>query len=117
MSNDDEKPLDPQAAAFMAKVKRLMMIASVTTFLAVAAVLAVVGYRVYHWQGSAPQAEGEAVPHLPAGAKVLSTAVGDGRVVLTVENAGAIELFSFDAASLKPLGRVRLAPAPEVPRR
>lgn len=116
MSDDDEKPLDPQAAAFMAKVKRLMMIASLTTFLAVGAVLAVVGYRVYYWQGGAPQAGAEAV-HLPVGAKVLSTAVGDGRVVLTVENAGAIELLSFDAATLKPLGRVRLAPAPEVPRR
>jgi hypothetical protein len=117
MSDDDEKPLDPQAAAFMAKVKRLMMIASLTTFVAVGVVLAVIGYRVYHWQGSAPQAGADTAPHLPAGAKVLSTAVGDGRVVLTVENAGAIELLSFDATTLKPLGRVRLAPSPEAPRR
>ena len=48
---------------------------------------------------------------------MLSTAVGDGKVVLTVENAGAVELYSFDLGTLKPLSRVRLAPHPEVPRR
>ena len=29
---DDEKPLDPVAAAFMVKVRRLMMIATATTY-------------------------------------------------------------------------------------
>jgi hypothetical protein len=49
---------------------------------------------------------------LPAGAKVLSSAVGDGRIVLTVEVDGAIELRTFDLHTLKPLGRIRLAPQP-----
>jgi hypothetical protein len=49
---------------------------------------------------------------LPAGAKVLSTAAGDGRFVMTVEIGGAVELLSFDLATLKPLGRLRLAPQP-----
>jgi len=46
---------------------------------------------------------------LPAGTKVLSSAIGEGRVVLTVEVNGAIELLSFDLNTLKPVGRVRLA--------
>lgn len=114
--DDDEKPLDPQAAAFMVKVRRLMMIASATTFLVVAVVLGIIGYRVFHWQGSSGPAA-DVTATLPAGAKVLSTAVGDGRIVLTIDNAGTVELHSFDLNSLKPLGRVRLGPHPEVPRR
>jgi hypothetical protein len=104
-----EKPLDPEAAAAIARVRRLMMIASVTTFVAIGAVFAVIGYRVFHWQGSAPPPAPEN-SGLPAGAKVLSTAVGDGHIVLTVDIGGAIELRTFDLTTLKPLARVRLAP-------
>jgi hypothetical protein len=103
----DERMLNPEAEAAIAKVRRLMVIASVTTFLAVAAVLGVIGYRVFHLQGSPPPAL-DAAPALPAGAKVLSSAVGDGRVVLTVEVDGAIELRTYDLQTLKPLGRARL---------
>jgi hypothetical protein len=116
--SDPQEPIDPQAAAAIARVKRLMMIASLTTLVALGAVFAVIGYRVFHWQGSAPAPARGTVPAqaieaaLPAGAKVLSSAVGDGHVVLTVEASGAIELLSFDLQTLKPLGRVRLAPKP-----
>lgn len=96
-----------------------MMIASLTTLIALGAVFAVIGYRVFHWQGSAPASvpsgAGPAqtvAATLPAGAKVISSAVGDGHVVLTVEVAGAVELLSFDLQTLKPLARVRLAPTP-----
>lgn len=110
MSDADEKPLDPEQARFVAKVRRLMMIASLTTFLAVGVVLAVIGYRVSQWQGSAPAATPETAVALPAGAKVLSTAIGDGHLVVTVEVGGAVELLSFDLATLKLLARRRLAP-------
>jgi hypothetical protein len=108
---EDEKPLDPVAAAFMAKVRRLMLIATLTTFVAVAVVLGVIGYRIYKSGGSAP-ALSDAVAQLPAGTKVLSTAVGDGRIVLTVDIGGSLELRVFDLNSLKPIGRMRFAPAP-----
>jgi hypothetical protein len=113
----DDKPLDQEQAHFVGKVRRLMMIASATTFIALAVVIGVIGYRVFHWQGSAPQvAPGPPVPNmaatLPAGAKVLATAVGEGRIVLTVDIGGAVELRTFDLNTLKPLGRVRLAPGP-----
>jgi hypothetical protein len=107
----EEKPLDPEAERAIARVRRLMVIASTTTFLTVAAVLAVIGYRVSRMGESAlPPASDDATATLPAGAKVLSSAIGEGRIVLTVEVGGAIELHSFDLNTLKPLGRVRLAP-------
>ena len=109
MSDDDEKPLDPEAARVVAKVRRLMLIASLTTLIAVAAVVGAIGYRVFRTEGRAQPVPDIAVT-LPASANVLSSAVGDGRIVLTVEINGAIELLSFDLNTLKLLGRVRLAP-------
>ena len=87
-----------------------MMIASATTFIALAVVLAVIGYRLFHAGGKRAGGARELHAALPAGAKVLSTAVGEGRIVLTVEVDGAIELRSFDLDTLKPVGRVRLDP-------
>lgn len=111
MSGDDEKPLDPQAARIVANVRRLMMIASLTTFVAIAAVIGVIGYRVFGGEGRV-QPYPDVSATLPAGAKVLSSAIGDGRIVLTVEINGAIELVSFDLNTLKPVGRRKLAPTP-----
>ena len=108
MSDDNEKPLDPEAARVVARVRRLMVIATLTTFLAVAAVIAVIGYRVFRGEERV-QAVQSVSATLPAGTKVLSSAIGEGRLVLTVEVNGAIELYSFDLNTLKPLGRVRLA--------
>ena len=115
MSDDVEKPLDPEAARAVGQVRRLMLIATATTFVAVAVVIGVIGYRVFKAGGSAP-ANGlmlsDAVAQLPAGSRVVSTAVGDGRIVLTVDIAGSLELRIFDLNTLKPVGRMRFAPAP-----
>jgi hypothetical protein len=111
----DPSPVDPQQAAFIARVRRLMLLTLAGTFLAVAVVVMLIGYRLFRSGESAvsratPTAPVEAT--LPAGAKVLSSAVGDGHIVLTVEVNGAIELRSFDLKTLKPLGRLKLAPKP-----
>ena len=108
MSGDTEKPLDPEAAGLVAKVRRLMVVSTLTTFLAVAAVIAVIGYRVFKGEERVQVLQSVSAT-LPAGTKVLSSAIGEGRVVLTVEVNGAIELLSFDLNTLKPVGRVRLA--------
>jgi len=107
---NSEKPLDPEAAAALARVRRLMMIASVTTFLAVAAVLAGIGYRVFHLGGSVAEPAGfvDVRAALPAGAKVLSTATSNDQIVVTIEAAGTTEIWTFDPDSLKPLGRLQL---------
>jgi|SRR5579862_9150024 len=105
MSN--ERPLSPEAERAIAKVRRLMVIASVTTFAAVAAVLGVIGYRFSRMEGSAPAAFAEITAALPAGAKVLSTAVGADHIVVTVEINGTVQLLTFDPDTLKPLGRLQ----------
>jgi len=89
-----------------------MLIASLTTAIAVAAVFAVIGYRVFKSGESAPPPAGDTAASLPAGSKVLSSAVGDGRVVLTVEVEGGVELFSFDLKTLRPLARARVSQKP-----
>jgi hypothetical protein len=112
MSDDEaEKPLEPEAARAVAQVRRLMMIATATTFVAVAVVLGVIGYRVFKSGGSAP-AVSDAVAQLPPGAKVISTTVGDGRIVLTVDIGGSLELRIYDLNTLKAVGRMRFAPQP-----
>ena len=110
--SDDEKPLDPEAARVVARIRHLMMIASATTFLAVAVVLAVIGYRVYHLGGSPPPGLSVGPATLPAGAKVISTAIGDGQLALTIATAAGIEIRMFDARTLKPSGRLLFVTEP-----
>jgi len=107
----DERPLSPEAQQAIAKVRRLMLIASVTTFVAIGAVLAVIGYRVSRSEGRAP-AFVDVNAQLPAGAKVLSTAIGADHIVVTIDVGGSTEIWTFDPDTLKPLGRLRLAPKP-----
>ena len=112
-----DQSIDPQAAAAITRVRRLMLIASVTTFVALAFVLGVIGYRVFHMGESADSAEStpdfvDVTEVLPAGAKVLSTRIGNDHIVVTIEVGGATEIRTFDPDTLKPLGRLRLAPKP-----
>ena len=107
--DDGEKPLDPEAARIVAKVRWLMIISGATTLVAVAVVFGVIGYRVFKAEGSAPS-PADIASVLPPGAKVVSTAVADGRIVVTIETVGATEVRSFDLRTLAPLGRIRLAP-------
>jgi hypothetical protein len=109
--SDDAKPLDADQAAALNRIRRLMMIASVTTFVAIAIVFGVIGYKVYKSGDAAPPLPA-AEASLPPGAKILSTAIGDRRLVLTVEIAGAVELRSFDLETLRPIARLRLESKP-----
>ncbi len=80
------------------------------TFLALAVVLGIIGYRLFRSGESAMTSVAPVAASLPAGARVLSSAVGDGHIVLTVEVNGAVELRTYDLKTLKPLGRLRLSP-------
>ena len=88
----------------------MMAISAITTFAAVIAVLGVVSYRLLRSEGSAPQAEMTAM--LPKGARIVSTAVADDRLVATVDVNGAIEIRTFDLRSLRPVGRLRFVTEP-----
>ena len=100
----------PEQAALFARVRRLMLIAGLTTGVAVAAVLIAIGYRLFKAEGSVNTAEITAV--LPKGAKIVSTGVAGDRVVVTLEVGGATEIRTFDAHTLKAAGRLRFVSEP-----
>jgi hypothetical protein len=108
----DEKPLDPASEQVIAKARRLMLIATTTTLIALAIVLGVIGYRVSRQEGSAPPAAPDVSAAVPAGAKVVSTAIGDGRLAITIETAGGTEVRVFNVRTMQPLGRIQLTPKP-----
>jgi hypothetical protein len=107
---DDEKPLSPEQQKVVAKVRWLMLMSGFATLLGIAVVIGVIGYRVYGSGGSAGPVEVTAM--LPKGAKIVSTAVAEGRVAVTIEVGGAIEVRTFDLKTLKPTGRLRFATEP-----
>ena len=95
----------------LAKVRWLMLISAATTVLAIAAVIGVIGYRVFKAEGSAPAAA-EVTALLPKGARIVATAAAGERIAVTVEVDGAIEIRTFDARTLKAAGRLRFATEP-----
>jgi hypothetical protein len=109
-TDSDEKPLSPEQQRIVARVRWLMLISGVATVLGIAVVLGVIGYRVFRSDGSAAQAEVTAM--LPKGARIVSTAVSEDRIAVTIETAGALEVRTFDLRTLKPAGRLRFATEP-----
>ena len=100
----------PEQAALFTRVRRMMLIAGLTTALAVAAVLIAIGYRLFRGSESAAATDITAV--LPKGARIVSTATAGDRLVLTLDRGGAIEIRTFDARTLKPTGRLKFANEP-----
>src|SRR4051812_50114180 len=72
----------PEQAALMARVRRMMLIAGLTSALAVAVVLIAVGYRLYRGEGSPASSATDTIATLPKGARIVSTAGAGGRLVL-----------------------------------
>jgi hypothetical protein len=107
---DNDKPLDPAAATIVARVRWLMLISGVTTMIAIAAVIGVIGYRIFKSEGSVSQADVTAL--LPKGARIVSTAVAEDRLAVTIEIGGAIEIRTFDLKTLRQVGRLRFATEP-----
>jgi hypothetical protein len=99
-----------EQAALFARVRRMMLIAGLTTALAVAAVLIAIGYRLFRAEGSTVVTDITAT--LPKGARILATAVAADRLVVTLDIGGATEIRTFDAHSLKPMGRLRFVGEP-----
>jgi hypothetical protein len=99
-----------EQAALFARVRRLMLIAGLTTALAVAAVLIAIGYRLFRAEGSAVVTDITAT--LPKGARIVATGVAGDRLVVTLDIGGATEIRTFDAHSLKPAGRLKFVGEP-----
>jgi hypothetical protein len=111
---DDEPPLDPAAARMVARVKWLMVISGLTTMIAIAAVIGVIGYRVFRGDlgGGGAVTAAEYTALIPRGARVTATAVVEDRIVVTLDVGGATEIRTFDLRSLRPIGRLRFAAEP-----
>ena len=100
----------PEQALLILRVRRMMLIAGLTTALALGAVLIAIGYRLFRSEGSAAAPDVTAV--LPKGARLVATAVAGDQLVLTLDVAGATEIRTFDARTLKPTGRLKFANEP-----
>src|SRR5205807_7453049 len=100
----------PEQAALVARVRRMMLIAGLTTALAIAAVLIAIGYRLFRSEGSSVTTDTTAT--LPRGARIVSTGVAGDRLVVTLDLGGVTEIRTFDAHTLKPAGRLKFANEP-----
>jgi hypothetical protein len=106
----DDEPLSPAQAQVVARVRWLMVISGVATMLGIAVVIGVIGYRVFRSDGRAGPVEATAL--LPKGGRIVQTAVAGDRIVVTIDVGGALEIHTFDAATLRPAGRLRFAVEP-----
>jgi hypothetical protein len=102
-------PAASETAHLVARARTMMIISALTTGLAVAAVVAVVGYRMYAL-GSAAATDG--VITLPKGARIVSMAGSSGRVAVLVDIDGASEMRVFDLKTMRETGRLRFATEP-----
>ena len=87
-----------------------MLIAGLTTALAIAAVLIAIGYRLFRSEGSAAAKDVTAV--LPKGARIVATAVAGDQLVVTLDVGGTTEIRTFDARTMKPTGRLKFGNEP-----
>ena len=99
-----------EQAVLVARVRRMMLIAALTTALAVAAVLIAIGYRLFRAEGSAAVTDITAT--LPKGARIVATGVAGDRLVVTLDIGGVTEIRTFDAHTLKPTGRLKFVSEP-----
>jgi hypothetical protein len=100
----------PEQAALMARVRKLMLIAGITTAVAIGAMLVAIGYRLFTLEGSGPATDITA--RLPKGARITTTAVAGDRLVLMLDVNGQTEIRTFDAHTLKPAGRLKFTTEP-----
>ncbi len=110
MTDTVTDPNPEQTALMAAKVRRMMLIAGLTTGIGIAAVFIAIGYRLFKSEGSGPAADLTAT--LPRGAKIVSTGVAGDRLIVTLDVGGTTEIRTFDARTLKPAGRLKFANEP-----
>jgi hypothetical protein len=132
-NSDAEAPLDPAAARIVKRVRRLMLISSLTTVVGVGAIFGVIGYRIYKSADmvaplpvapappepapAVPVAPAAAVPTevtlaLPKDARIIMTAVAEDRLVITLDLNGTIEIRTYDLKTLQPLARMSFTTVP-----
>ena len=116
MSSEAKISETPEGAAAiapsLARVRLLMLISAVTTAIAIAAVLGVIGYRLYAAGGSSAATIANGTVFLPQGAHVVSTTIGGGRIVVTLDINGTTEVRIFDLKTMEQVGTLHFATRP-----
>ena len=107
----DAAEANAAAARMIGRARWLMIVSGLTTLIALAAVIGVIGYRAFHAGGGAA-APFDTVVALPKGARVISSAATGDRIVVTLDIGGATEIRTFDLKTLKETGRLRFAIEP-----
>ena len=87
-----------------------MLLSGVATLIGIAVVIGVIGYRVFRSEGSSAQTDVTAL--LPKGAKIVATTAAEGRIVVTLDVGGSVEIRTFDIKTLRPSGRLKFATEP-----
>ncbi|MBX9709523.1 MAG: hypothetical protein K2X60_00630 [Xanthobacteraceae bacterium] len=102
--------LTPEQAALALRVRRMMLVAGLTTALGIGAVLIAIGYRLFHTEGNA--AVSDVTINLPKDARIVSTALAGDRLAVTLDIGGVLEVRTYDARTLKPVGRLKFVSEP-----
>jgi hypothetical protein len=108
-SNVAGNPPIADTGTLVARARLMMIISALTTLIAIAAVVSVIGYRVFNNGGPVGF---DGIITLPKGARVLSTAASAGRVAVLIDINGATELRTFDIKTMKQTGRLQFATEP-----
>jgi hypothetical protein len=108
-NNLSGNPPDADTGTLVARARLMMIISALTTLIAIAAVVSVIGYRVFN-NGGPIGVDG--IITLPKGARLMSTAASAGRVAVLIDINGATELRTFDIKTLKQTGRLQFATEP-----
>jgi hypothetical protein len=102
-------PAESETARLVARARTMMMISGLTTVLAIAAVVTVIGYRMYGAAGGSPV---EDAITLPKGSRIVSMSGSGGRVAVMIDNSGVSEMRVFDLKTMKETGHLRFNVGP-----
>ena len=89
-----------------------MLLAALTTLIAIAAVVGTIGYRVYRAGESGSGTITDGTVFLPKGARVVSTTVSGNQIVVTLDNNGTTEVRIYDRKTFQQIGRLRFNTQP-----
>jgi hypothetical protein len=108
--NSDEGSMPKEVAVVVTRARWLMLIAAVTTAIAIAAVAAVIGYRLFGDRNSLAGSIVNGTIFLPPDAHVVSTTISNGRIYVTLDMAGTNEVRIYDLKTLQQVGDLRFSP-------
>ena len=109
--NPSDDDLSPGQAHVVQRVRRLMFGSLLVMAAGFLAVFGVIAYRLYAGAERARPPLEETL-NLARGARVMSTSVSGNRLLVTVENAGVVEVLIYDIETLQPKGRFVIKSTP-----